>query len=96
MIDNDKGMTKFYNDLHDPSVNSESIIALRDLHVEINNTVLSSYGINDVELEHGFHEVAYLPEEKNIRFTMSEGAREELLYRLAILNKERNEDKLLR
>lgn len=91
MIENDKGMTKFYNDLHDPSVHSNSIIALRDLQVEINNAVLSSYGTEDVDLEHGFHKVSYLPEGKNIRFTISEGAREELLYRLAMLNKARHE-----
>lgn len=91
MVENNKGMTKFYNDLHDPTTVTPDIENLRKLQAELNHAVLHSYGIDDVELSHGFHDVAYLPEGKNTRFTISEEAREELLYRLAILNKARHE-----
>ena len=91
MVGNNKGMTKFYNDLHDPAILTAEIASLRNLQAELNNTILHSYGFDDVELSHGFHDVAYLPEGKNTRFTISEEAREELLYRLAMLNKAKHE-----
>ncbi|MDO2426600.1 hypothetical protein Q2380_06165, partial [Enterobacter hormaechei] len=53
--------------------------------------VLRAYGFDELDLEQDFHEVAYLPEGKNVRFTISEPAREELLCRLATLNKNRYE-----
>ncbi len=87
----DKGMTKTYNDLHDEDVRSDKVEGLRSMQIEINNAVLKAYAFEDIDLEHGFHEVGYLPEGKNLRFTISEEAREELLYRLALLNKERHE-----
>ncbi|MCE1003809.1 MULTISPECIES: Eco57I restriction-modification methylase domain-containing protein [unclassified Pseudomonas] len=91
MVANNVGMTKFYNDFHDPAVISEAMRELRGLQVEINMAVLGGYDFDVCDLEQGFHEVAYLPEGKNIRFTISEAAREELLYRLVMLNKERSE-----
>lgn len=91
MVSNNKGMTKFYNDLHNPKFFSPEIEKLRILQVELNDALSTSYGFDDLDLEHGFHEVAYLPEGKNIRFTISEAAREEVLFRLAMLNKERHE-----
>lgn len=91
MVENNKGMTKFYNDLHDPTNTNSTIEELRELQTKINQAVIDAYGFDELDLEHGFHEVAYLPEGKNIRFTISEPAREELLYRLAMLNKERYE-----
>ena len=92
MVETNKGMTKFYNDLHEPSLVTPEIVQLRDLQKELNQAVLKAYGFNDIDLEQGFHEVAYLPKGKNIRFTVSEKAREELLHRLAMLNKERHEE----
>jgi hypothetical protein len=91
MVTNNKGMTKFYNDLHDPSNMMPHFEELRELQIKINLAVIHAYGFDDLDLGHDFHEVAYLPEGKNIRFTISEPAREELLYRLAMLNKARHE-----
>lgn len=91
MQENNKGLTKTYNDFHDPSTVAKPVKELRELQEEINITVLNSYGFNDLDLDHGFHKVAYLPKGKNTRFTISESAREELLYRLALLNKSRHE-----
>jgi len=91
MVSNNKGMTKFYNDLHDSAVDTVEMRSLREKQIELNNTVLSAYGFDDLESEYGFHNVGYLPEGKNTRFTISEKAREEVLYRLSMLNKARHE-----
>ncbi|MET2971220.1 Eco57I restriction-modification methylase domain-containing protein [Vibrio harveyi] len=87
----DIGMTKFYNDLHDPSVNNDEIKLIRLKHIDLNNAVLEAYGFESLNLDFGFHQVGYLPEGKNTRFTISEEAREEILYRLSMLNKARHE-----
>lgn len=92
MVNENQGMTKFYNAFHNPDISSPSLSELRKLQVKINLAVLHAYGFDDLDLNHDFHEVAYLPEGKNIRYTISEFAREELLYRLANLNKVRHEE----
>lgn len=91
MIEESKGMTKFYNDLHDPANTNSTVQQLRELQIKINQAVINAYGFDELDLEHGFHEVAYLPDGKNTRFTISESVREQLLYRLAMLNKEKYE-----
>ncbi|MBF2759130.1 MAG: ATP phosphoribosyltransferase regulatory subunit [Ectothiorhodospiraceae bacterium AqS1] len=91
MIANDKGMTKFYNDFHNPTCSDAAIIACRNIQRKINDAVLVSYGFDDIDLDIGFHQVGYLPPKKNTCYTMSEGARQEILFRLALLNKERHE-----
>ncbi|MBA6252812.1 Eco57I restriction-modification methylase domain-containing protein [Colwellia sp. MB3u-55] len=85
------GMTKYYNDLHDSAINTMEIKALREKQIALNNSVLAAYGFDDLKPEYDFHQVGYLPEGKNTRFTISETAREEVLYRLAMLNKTRHE-----
>ncbi|MBO1549609.1 Eco57I restriction-modification methylase domain-containing protein [Yersinia pseudotuberculosis] len=92
MVNENQGMTKFYNAFHNPEISSPSLSELRKLQVKINLAVLHAYGFDDLDLSHDFHEVAYLPEGKNIRYTISEFAREELLYRLANLNRIRHEE----
>jgi hypothetical protein len=94
MLANRKGMTKFYNDFHDPELEESTIQEFRSLQVEVNNRVLAAYGWTDIEPDYAFHKVGYLPDGKNVRYTVSEEARKELLYRLAILNKERYEEEV--
>jgi len=91
MVSNKKGLTQLYNDFHDPSFNSEELTALREMQKKINDSVLDAYGFTDINPDYGFHAVAYLPEGKNTRFTISEKSREEILYRLAMLNKSMSE-----
>lgn len=91
IVTNGKGMTKFYNDFHDIACNDAAIIVCRDIQTQINGAVLVAYGFDDIDLDIGFHEVRYLPPDKNTRYTMSEEARQEILCRLALLNKERHE-----
>ena len=91
MVTNNKGMTKFYNDVHDPDCSDAGIVVCRELQKDIDEAVLAAYEIADIDLDIGFHDVGYLPADKNTRFTMSEEARGEILSRLALLNKERHE-----
>lgn len=91
MAKNNKGMTKFYNDVHDPDCSDAEIVKCRELQKEIDDAVLAAYGIDDIDLDIGFHDVGYQPEGKNTRYTMSEEARQKILSRLALLNKERHE-----
>lgn len=62
------------------------IVKLRELHVEMDNAVLETYGWSDVQLRHDFYEVDYLPENDRIRFTIHQEARKEILRRLLELN----------
>ena len=64
------------------------ILKLRELHVEMDNAVLSAYDWTDINLGHDFYEVDYLPENDRIRFTISPDARREVLKRLLKLNHE--------
>lgn len=84
---NDVGLTTLYNLFHDERVQEASISALRESHKQVDDAVARAYGWNDLLLDHGFHQVPYLPEGKNTRFTISERARLEVLRRLSKLNK---------
>ena len=86
------GLTQLYNRFHDKSNMDGRIVKMRELQMKIDNAVRDAYGWADLDLGHGFHKVGYLPENDNIRFTISEPARIEVLKRLAKLNKERWEE----
>ncbi len=79
-----KGLTKTLNHFHDPIETASNIQKLRQLHVEMDNAVAVSYGWDDLDLDHGFHET-----KQGIRYTISEPARREVLQRLLKLNHER-------
>ena len=83
------GLTKLYNRFHDPDDQDTQIEELRGLHQEIDFAVAQSYGWYDLEFDHRFHKVPYLPESDRIRFTISEPARIEVLRRLSELNRQR-------
>lgn len=85
------GLTKLYNRFHDRADRDVQIEELRQLFCEIDETVARAYGWDDLDLSHDFHEVAYLPENNRMRFTISEPIRIEILRRLAELNRERYE-----
>lgn len=67
---------------------------LRALQREMDIAVAHAYGWDDLDLEHGFHEVPYLPENDRVRFTISETARVEVLRRLSDLNRQRYEEEV--
>jgi len=84
-----KGLTKFYNDFHDRQVTGQAIEELRQTQEAINKAVCTKYGWADVEWTCDFHEVGYLPEGRNTRFSVSEDARLDMVRRLSKLNKAR-------
>lgn len=86
------GLTKLYNRFHTDTERDSRINGLRTLQRDMDVAVAHAYGWGDLDLGHGFHEVPYLPENDRVRFTISENARVEVLHRLAMLNKKRNEE----
>jgi hypothetical protein len=94
MLRENIGLTLLYRMFHD-SKNTENIINnIRELQIQTDVEVSSAYGWDDLDLEHGFHEVPYLPENDRIRFTINEPARREVLRRLSDLNKQRYEEEV--
>jgi hypothetical protein len=83
-LQNQKGLTDTYNRFNNPNDSSADIQKLRDLHVVMDQAVAAAYGWTDLELEHDFHET-----KQDVRFTISEPARREVLQRLLTLNHER-------
>ena len=69
------------------------LLRLRDLHRELDQTVLTAYGWHTASdfgpplaLGHNFHAVEFLPENDRTRYTIHPDARRELLTRLLKLN----------
>ena len=89
MCNRNMGLTNLYNVFHNPQNTDEKLEELRQLQKQIDEAVRDAYGWNDIDLEHGFHAVSYLPDNDNIRYTISEPARIEILRRLAQLNRQR-------
>ncbi|MGE6497660.1 Eco57I restriction-modification methylase domain-containing protein [Cupriavidus metallidurans] len=94
MSDEGIGFTKLYNRFHANTECDPRIEGLRALLREVDAAVARTYGWDDLDLEHGFHEVPYLPENDRIRFTISETARVEVLRRLSELNRKRYEEEV--
>ena len=90
------GLTKLYNRFHTDTECDPRIEGLRVLQHEMDAAVAHAYGWDDLDLEHGFHEVPYLPENDRVRFTISEVARVEVLRRLSELNRQRYEEEVAR
>lgn len=94
MKDDQIGLTKFYNRFHDEISKDIRINELREIQREMDIAVACAYGWDDLDLEHGFHHVPYLPERDRIRFTISEAARVEVLHRLSELNRQRYQEEV--
>ncbi len=63
---------------------------LRETHKNIDLAVRDAYGCQDITLDHGFHELEFLPEDDRVRYTVSTKARKEILTRLLALNHQRH------
>jgi len=88
------GLTDLYNRFHDPKETGRRFQELREIQVRIDQITARAYRWDDIDLAHDFHEVAYLPDNDRLRFTISETAREEIVRRLYQLNKERYEEEV--
>jgi hypothetical protein len=90
------GLTELYRRVHNPGDSDDSIRRLREQQREMDAAVACAYGWHDLDLDHGFHEVPYLPENDRVRFTISETARVEVLRLLSELNRQRYEEEVAR
>jgi len=70
------------------------ILVLRDIHKAIDESVRDAYGWNDLPLQHGFHELEFLPEGDRVRYTISNDARRMLLRELLALNHKRHAEEV--
>lgn len=94
MTKHNVGMTEFYNRIHNTDNSDSDIREFRKLRYELNYSVISNYGFDDIDLQMGFHEVGYLPDRDCVRYTISEKARLEVLRRLAELNRHRYQEEV--
>jgi hypothetical protein len=76
------GLTKTYNLFHSPQCAELDIVRLRELHTAMDQTLLACYGWSDVDPVHGFHQ----NERGQIRYTIGDTARREILARLVASN----------
>ncbi|WP_236747122.1 Eco57I restriction-modification methylase domain-containing protein [Mycobacteroides abscessus] len=87
MMRRDLGLTKLYNLVNDPAVQGDKDVErMRDIHVELDHTVLDAYGWSDIGPIHGFHTYRQMQ-----RWTVSPSARVEILDRLLEENHLRGE-----
>ena len=80
MLRRELGLTKLYNLINDPDISDASdpdVARMRGIHVELDHAVMSAYGWDDVQLDHGFHNYRQMT-----RWTVSPAARVEILDRL--------------
>ncbi|CAL9582303.1 hypothetical protein SUDANB106_05071 [Streptomyces sp. enrichment culture] len=74
------GLTDLYDMINSPGIEGSSdddVRRLREIHVELDQAVMTAYGWDDVPLEHGFHTYRQMQ-----RWTVSPAARVEILDRL--------------
>jgi hypothetical protein len=70
------------------------IIKLRKLHVQMDNALLEAYNWHDIQLNHDFYEVDFLPDNDCVRYTIHPIARKEILKRLLDLNYKIHDEEL--
>ena len=88
------GMNDLYRLTHSSLASDFAVDTFRNKIVDLDRAVVAAYGWEDLDLNHDFHEVPYLPENDRIRFTISEAARVEVLRRLSELNRQRYEEEI--
>ena len=88
------GMNALYRLTHLDGNRSIVLAEFRQAIQSLDNAVIAAYGWDDLDLQHGFHEVPYMPENDRVRFTISETARFEVLRRLSELNRQRYEEEV--
>ena len=96
MVEHDEGLTTIYNRFHDPYDTDPAIMRLRELHADMDRTVLNAYGWSDVPtvceflLDHECDENETASRRrKPYRYRWPDAVRDEVLARLLALNQER-------
>lgn len=101
MVRNNEGLTATYNRFHDPDEIDSDILKLRELHSQIDRTVLDAYGWTDISTDCDFlldyedEETEGIKRKKPWRYRWSEEVHDEVLARLLKLNQERHESETL-
>jgi MoaA/NifB/PqqE/SkfB family radical SAM enzyme len=88
------GLTDIYNLYNSTFCFDQDIVQLRALQRDLDHKMCEMFGWDDIDLDHNFYPVPYLPEHDCIRFTISEFARSEILQRLSRLNSLKHQDEL--
>ncbi len=78
------GLTKLYNLFNNPDIQDLDITKMRNLQIHMDQSVLTCYGWEDIDLQHDF----YSNDRKKIRFMPSPAAQREIFTRLVALNQE--------
>ena len=108
VIRNNQGLTATYNRFHDPEEDDADILKLRQLHTQMDTTVLAAYGWTDISTTCEFR-LDYEDEEpsetqptegkrqrkKPCRYRWPEATHDEVLARLLELNQHRHEAEIL-
>jgi hypothetical protein len=84
MLTRQLGLTKVYNLVHDSTVKDAEVQRLRELHVGVDDAVLTAYGWTDLISAHGHFETR-----QGVRWTVAPSVQTEILDRLLQLNHER-------
>lgn len=69
------------------------MLRLREVHKNIDEAVRDAYGW-DFPLQHGFHELEFLPENDRVRYTVSTRVRKLILTELLKLNHKRHAEEV--
>jgi hypothetical protein len=83
MVATNQGLTKTYNALKDPANTDPAILALRELHLELDRAVLAAYGWSDIEVPPFTEPVSAAEQAARQAFE------DEVIDRLFVLNAER-------
>lgn len=83
------GITATYKIVNNPGCSEPDVVALREAHAELDRAVLSAYGWDDIDPDHGHYDTA-----QGVRYTVSDAARDEILDRLLELNHQRHADEV--
>ena len=85
MISEQIGLTTLYNRIHDSTNQDRDIRQMRALHRDLDHAVQAAYGWDDLDLNHGFHNVRGA----GVRYTFAPETADEILDRLLELNRDR-------
>ena len=94
MAERNEGLTKTYNRFHDRGQNAPDIVRLRELHAEMDSTVLRAYGWDDLaDRAHPefIEQDADEGKQAKTRLDWPSEFKDEVLARLLALNAERAE-----
>lgn len=109
MINNNQGLTATYNRFHDPNEYDHAILKLRELHDQMDRSVLDAYGWQDITInceflledededESSTGAINKKGGKKNpYRYRWIDDIHDEVLARLLALNEERYQEEVLR